>query len=441
MKALYLCFVVLFGLQATASAQVMWDNFENERRANYGYINGVFIPYNENPDQSGANPSQVAAQYTRNAVELFDVILLQSAMASVVDYTTGAKNMSIDIWSPQAGVTVQITLENAELALSPYPAGRHSEYQATTTVAQQWETLTFNLTGMPAGGVSADALNQLVILIAINTNNGDTYFIDNIRGPEFANPPCADVMVDPLILNDFECQQNVNYIFSHSGINFNRVINPDQTGNSSSHAARYVRNGAENIDVIIGRFPNGNLQLSPTSQITLDVWDPNAPTNVVLSLQTAEGDIIIAPEVSTTASGEWHTLIFDVGEVFESDDIEQFVILFDPESDTSDEYFFDNFILDLAGFTATVDRSITLKVYPNPSNAQAFIEFELAHADFTVLRVTDLNGRLVHDQAWGHLQAGFHRFTLDTQDLSNGMYVYTLMVGQKPISGKLFVNR
>lgn len=440
MKTVYMCIAALIALQTTASAQVMWDNFENERRANYGFINGVFIPYNENPDQSGVNESQVAAQYTRNPAEQFDVILLQSAMASVTDYANGTKSMSMDIWSPQAGVTVQITLENSAIAQNPYPAGRHSEYQATTTVAEQWETLTFDLTGLPAGGVTADALNQLVILIAIGTNNGDTYFIDNIRGPEFANPPCEDVAVDPLILNDFECQQNVNYLFSHSGINFNRVVNPDQTGNTSSHAARYVRNGAESIDVIIGRFPDGNLSLSPTSQITLDVWDPNAPTDVVLSLQSVDGDIIIAPEATTSTSGEWQTLTFDVGDVFESEDIGQFVILFDPESNTSDEYFFDNFILDLAGSTPSIDRVVDLNVYPNPTNAQAFIELELESADLTTLRVTDLNGRLVFDQSWGRLPAGFHRFTLDTQSFQAGMYLYTITVGQHPITGKLFVN-
>jgi hypothetical protein len=440
MKHIYTLLITALLAPAITTAQVTWDNFENERRVNYGFISGVLIPYNENPDQSGANTSQVAAQYIRNGVEQFDVILMQSAMASVTDYVNGTKTMSMDIWSPQAGVTVQITLENASLAQGPYPAGRHSEYQATTTVAEQWETLTFNLTGLPDGGVTADALNQLVLLIAIGTNTSDTYFIDNIRGPELANPPCEGVAVDPLILNDFECQQNVNFLFSHSGTNFERVMNPDQTINTSSHVASYVRNGAEATDVIIGRFPLGNLSLTPTSQITLDVWDPNAPTTVVLSLQTNDGDIIIAPEVTTTVSSEWQTLIFDVGDVFESEDISQFVILFDPGNTTSDNYFFDNLIVDLAGSTGTLTADVNLRVFPNPGNEVAFVAFELTQGSQASLMVTDLAGKTVYRSDLGHLSSGEHRFELPASQFPSGAYLYTLTVHHTPITGKFFVK-
>ncbi len=96
-----------------------WDSSENSRKGSYFFENGVFIPYQENPDQSGVNTSQVAAQYIRDPGAQFDVIVIQNQMLNLSDYWTGAKQMSIDVWSPAAGTTVQITLENSTLAEPP----------------------------------------------------------------------------------------------------------------------------------------------------------------------------------------------------------------------------------------------------------------------------------------------------------------------------------
>ncbi len=440
MKNLYL-FLAATVMMSSASAQTMWDNFENERRCNYDFINGVFIPYNENPDQSGANTSQVAAMYTRNPAETFDVILMRGTMASVSPYVTGDKTMSMDVWSPAAGITVQITLENASIAQNPYPAGRHSEYTATTTTANAWETLTFQLSNLPDGGVAADALNQLVLLFNPNSNTGDTYYFDNVRGPEFANPPCEGVETNPEILNDFECNQNVNFIFSHSGINFRRIQNPDQSGNESSHVARYVRNGGEETDVIIGRFPAGPLQVGSSSEIMLDVWDPNAPTEVVVSLQTASGDVILAMAANTEVSSQWQTLSFDPSEVAGAPDIEQFVILFDPGNTTSDEYFFDNFIIDMPSSTADKDAVLSFTAFPNPSSGSTTFQYELREAAPVNFMLTDLTGKVIDQRALGYLPSGQNQFVYEPQGLSDGIYFYTFVVDGRTSTGKLVLNR
>lgn len=441
MKKIYTLFAALCITASAANAQQIWDNFENIRQTNYGFINGVFIPYFENPDQTGVNQSQVAAQYTRNTAEQFDVILFQRSMASLTDYVLGEKTMTMDVWSPNAGVTVQITLENTALAQNPYPAGRHSEYQATTSVANQWETLEFTLTGTPDPSVAPTSCNQLVLLFAPNTNTGDTYYFDNVNGPEFANDVCAGVDNDPNILNDFECNQNVNFIFSHSGINFQRIQNPDQTGNESTHVARYVRNGGEENDVIIGRFPNANLSLSPTAEIKLDVWDPNAPTNVVLSLQTVDGDVILAMEQSTSTSSAWQTLTFDPSEVADATDIGQFVILFDPGSSTADEYFFDNFMLDNVSNVADLDAVLSFSAFPNPTAGQTTFNYELSGNAHVQFMVTDLTGKVVDQSTLGLRGAGANQYVWNAQGITNGLYFYTFVVDGKAASGKIILNR
>ena len=226
MKKIYISFVFILLTGFSLSAQQIWDNFEDTRQGTYGFLSGVFLPYGANPAPGGSNTSSIAAMYSRNAAELFDVIILDAPMADLTDFRTGARSLSIDVFSPNPGTTVQITLENSVTALpANFPTGRHSVYLATTTLTDTWETLTFNFDNQPDASVPDTDADRLVLLFAPNTNTGDIYFWDNLNGPDLANDPCANVTVDPNIFNDFECNQNVNFPFTSAQVNFRRVAN------------------------------------------------------------------------------------------------------------------------------------------------------------------------------------------------------------------------
>jgi len=441
MKKIYFILTAACFTATLSNAQQMWENFEDVRRVNYFFENGVFIPYNENPDPSGANTSLVAASYARNSAELFDVIVMDRGMADISDYISGAKVIRMDVWSPVAGKTVQITLENSIQAQpTNYPTGRRSEHFATTTVAGQWETLTFVMSNQPDPNVGNGNVNRLVILFDPNSNNSDTYYWDNLRAPEFSFDQCAGVTTNENILNDFECQQNVNFTFSHSGINFRRIPNPDMTGNSSTHVARYVRNGGEENDVIIGRF-DGTLNIAGNNVINLDVWDPNAPTNVLFSLQNNAGDVILEMSAQTIESSGWQTLTFDPSAGSEATDISQFVILFDPGAGTSDEYFFDNLRLDMSFSVADLDAVVSFNAFPNPSQGQTNFEFELRQSVAVIFTVTDVTGKVVDQLHLGQRATGANQFVWNAHDLADGLYFYTFNAGGKASSGKLFLNK
>ena len=61
MRKIYSTLLLTAALSMGVQAQTTWDNFEDVRKGTYDFINGVFIPYQLNPDQSGANTSLVAA--------------------------------------------------------------------------------------------------------------------------------------------------------------------------------------------------------------------------------------------------------------------------------------------------------------------------------------------------------------------------------------------
>ena len=441
MQKFYSLILMLFFVVSTISAQQVWDNFEDVRKGTYGFINGSFIPYNENPDQSGANTSQVAAEYTRNGAEQFDVIILEGQMVDLSDYLTGAKQMSIDVWSPAAGKTVQITLENDVLALpANFPTGRHSVYLATTTVAMGWETLTFTFDNQPDATVANDNVNRIVLLFDPNSFNRDTYYWDNLNAPELAEDPCDGVTPDSDVFNDFECNQNVNYVFSHAGVNFRRVANPDQTGNTSDYVASYARNSGEENDVIVGFFED-NLALEATDRIQLDVWDPNAPTEVIVSLQNENNDVILEMTATTSTSSAWQTLTYDPSSVIAAPDIAKFVVLFDPGEFSSDTYYFDNFEIGIASSVNDLAEINSFNVFPNPTQGETTFQYELQTAANVNLAIYDVTGKLVDQILNENQPSGAHNATWNASEFSNGIYFYTLSVNGNVASDKIVLNR
>ena len=83
---------------------------------------------------------------------------------------------------------MQITLEDSLFAgPTNYPTGRHSIYLGTTTVANEWETIELTFDSKPDPSMSDAGLTSLILLFNPNTNTDNTYYFDNLYGPEFDN--------------------------------------------------------------------------------------------------------------------------------------------------------------------------------------------------------------------------------------------------------------
>tara|TARA_R110002074_G_scaffold122612_9_gene257389 strand:- start:7459 stop:9576 length:2118 start_codon:yes stop_codon:yes gene_type:complete len=95
-----------------------------------------------NPDASGENTSTNVGESTKNngaevwAGSFFD-------LAAPLDLTTYS-SMEIKTWSPAVGAVVRLKLENQANSDEFY------EVDATTSVIEEWETLTFDLSSAPA---------------------------------------------------------------------------------------------------------------------------------------------------------------------------------------------------------------------------------------------------------------------------------------------------
>lgn len=75
--------------------------------------------------------------------------------------------------------------------------------------------------------------------------------------------------------------------------------------------------------------------------------------------------------------------------------------------------------------------------YPNPFNNSTSIPFALDRAQQIKLQVWDVSGRLVATLYNGRMTAGRHQLAWMSQDVSSGVYVYTLQTAKERFIGKM----
>ncbi|HET6402368.1 MAG TPA: ice-binding family protein [Candidatus Kapabacteria bacterium] len=88
----------------------------------------------------------------------------------------------------------------------------------------------------------------------------------------------------------------------------------------------------------------------------------------------------------------------------------------------------------------TVGNEYSISNYPNPASEQTTINFELPVRSDVKLVVCDNLGRTV-DEATGTFDAGTHTIPVNTSQLTNGIYSYTLIAGSTRLSGRMNVVR
>ena len=131
--------VSLIDANGTASSL---EDFEGAAPA-FEAFGGNFTQVIANPDASGLNTSSMVAESTKqNGSEIwagsyFDV-------DTPIDFAT-YPSISVKTWSPAVGAVIKLKFENQADAQESF------EVDLTSTVAEDWETLTYDFSAAPAG--------------------------------------------------------------------------------------------------------------------------------------------------------------------------------------------------------------------------------------------------------------------------------------------------
>ncbi|MEM7037207.1 MAG: T9SS type A sorting domain-containing protein [Bacteroidota bacterium] len=418
--ALCACFM----LGSAAQAQIVYEDFDNPEMVSYFFFDGTsFDQMFSNPAMGGINTSALCGEYVRNGAVTFDVIVMDpvgtNTIDDVSDYLSGTKSMSVKVYSPVSGMTVQITLEDKNVAgPTNYPAGRHSEWTATTTTTNAWETLTFSLANQPDMSVSNTSTNRMVLLFDPGQNTRHTILWDDLMGPEFANP-CGGVTPDPAIVDDAECQQNLTWLFA----NGTRTIesNPNAAGiNTSTEVGKFVKFIPPTNDGAFGGDLDNPFNTGVYNRAHIDLYDPNAPQEFLMIFQDGNGTDVIQETFTTSSTSAWETFTSDLSSIPVTTTIEKVVLLLNPTTSTEDEIYFDNFSLSMSVLgvdDADLDNGLT--VAPVPFHDHFVLTAETALENVTV---SDLAGRVLVQMQ----DIRTNEVTVNTSDFAPGIYLVTV---------------
>jgi hypothetical protein len=78
---------------------------------------------------------------------------------------------------------------------------------------------------------------------------------------------------------------------------------------------------------------------------------------------------------------------------------------------------------------------------PNPANNTSTVSYSLDHGAQVNLNLFDINGKLVRTLVNGNMAAGNHRVDINTADLQEGVYFYTLTTGKNTSTKRMTVVR
>jgi len=122
-----------------------------------------------NPQSNGINTStKVAALTKNNGSEVWAGSFIE--LGNPINFAAMQK-IKMKVWSPQAGTVVLMKLEKLSNATI------NIEKSATTTVANGWEEVTFDFTGI----VNANNYQRIVLFFGFGTaGTGATYYFDDI---------------------------------------------------------------------------------------------------------------------------------------------------------------------------------------------------------------------------------------------------------------------
>lgn len=315
---------------------------------NFGPIPTAIIA---NPDPSGINTTNTVVQIDKpSGSQVWAGASMP--LANPIDFANNGTTLTIKVWSPRANVPILFKTEDVNSP--PDNNGNPSvfaEVIATTTVANQWEELSFDMTTFAGFSTSIDYGNVIIFPDFNSTGQGETFYFDDI---EFAS------LKFPV---NFETS-SLNYTwFGFGDPNFgpipaNVVANPDASGMNTSGTVLEVQKPAGSQVWAGASMPlDGFINFDYGTTVKIKVWSPKVGAQILFKTEDLNsppdnnGNPSVFAEViaTTTVANQWEELTFDLTSFGAfSTSIEYGNIIVFPDfgvAGQGDTFYFDDFIL------------------------------------------------------------------------------------------------
>ena len=254
--------------------------------------------------QDPANASNHVMQSTKTAgaqVWAGTTIGTPSGFASKIPLTAAATKMTVRVYSPAVGLDVKLKVED-------HTNGANSvETDVKTTVANQWETLTFDFSqqasGTPAWNASFNYDKASIFFDFGNAGTGSVFYWDEVHFLAQVNLP---------VTFDNPDMDNTVSDFGNNA----SVLAADPTNAANNVMQTTKPSGAQTwsgttIGTAAGCASPVPLSSSRT-KMTVMVYSPAAGLDVKLKVEDhTNGANSVETDVKTTVANQWETLTFD----------------------------------------------------------------------------------------------------------------------------------
>ena len=307
------------------------QDFEGEAPGSFAFGNVTNDGIVSNPNSSGNNTTANAMQTTKPAgAETWGGTGF--GVNGSINFN-GTNQIRMKSYAPQAGAVVKVKLETVEGNVD----GLTYEFDVTTTVANQWETLTYDFSAAP----DLDYTTYIVFYDFGNTGDGSVYYFDEIQVGLGEYIP---TQAPSIAIENFEGELPGN--FSFGGVEGIQIVeNPNVSGtNTTANVMQCTKpEGSEvwggmgiSVDPI-------NFSSAGMSQIQIQSYSPEVGKVIKVKLETIDGNVdglTYEFDMTTTIANEWETLTYDFSLAPDLDYV-SFIVFYDFGNTAEGVYHFD----------------------------------------------------------------------------------------------------
>ena len=306
------------------------EDFQGDTPGNFSFggVEGVQLVSNPNP--SGTNTTSTVMQFTKTeGAEVWGG--MGFAVDGIINFN-GTNQIKINSYAPEAGKVVKVKLETVEGNVD----GLTYEFDMTTTVANQWEVLTYDFSAAP----DLDYVSFIVFYDFGNQSAG-VYHFDEIQVGLGEYIP---TQAPTIAIEDFEGDLPGN--FSFGGVEGVQIVeNPNSSGtNTTANVMQCTKTEGSEVWGGMGISVDPiNFSSAGMNQIQIQSYSPEAGKVVKVKLETIEGNVdglTYEFDMTTTVANQWETLTYDFSLAPDLDYV-SFIVFYDFGNTGEGVYHFD----------------------------------------------------------------------------------------------------
>ncbi|MFN0200101.1 MAG: T9SS type A sorting domain-containing protein [Bacteroidia bacterium] len=245
-----------------------------------------------NPSQTGINTTPSVLRMVKNTGQVWGGSKLM--LNSFVDFTTN-NTFKMKVYSPRVGCPVLFKLEDATGAA-------FVQKSTTTTVANQWEELSWDFSGSASG-----TFNHLVFIYDLGVMGDgsanftfyqdDIQFVQSTTGPGLLNLPIT-----------FEAPGVTYTALDFNGGATTVMSNPLSAGINTSTTVQQMIKNADQVWGGTKMFLASTLDFTTNNTFKMKVLSPRTGCPVLFKLEDATGNIFVEKTTLTSVANQWEEL-------------------------------------------------------------------------------------------------------------------------------------